>query len=128
MATTVNALRLRKVLGRDWSVPEQFGPDGWRLFHLEGGVVLVTAAAFDDGLEFIHASMTWPGRVPTYEELTVLHRAAFGDGWAYQVFSPTRSHVNIHENALHLWGRLDGQPWIPDFSAFSAEAFGLRSI
>ena len=43
-----------------------------------------------------------------------MHRAVF-PGYAYQVFAPPESHVNIHGNALHLWGRADGKPILPEF-------------
>ncbi|TQK29408.1 hypothetical protein [Arthrobacter sp. SLBN-53] len=56
--------------------------------------------------------------MPTYDELGRLHRAAFGDGYAYQVFAPAAQHVNIHQNALHLWGRADGPPCLPEFGLF----------
>jgi hypothetical protein len=53
---------------------------------------------------------------PSYDDLKVLHRAAFGDRWAYQVFAPAMEHVNFGET-LHLWGHVDGQPALPDFAA-----------
>jgi hypothetical protein len=46
----------------------------------------------------------------------------FGDRWAYQVFAPPADHINLHNFALHLWGRLDGKPVLPDFT------FGTGSI
>jgi hypothetical protein len=39
----------------------------------------------------------------------------FGHGWSYQVFAPPSQHVNIHEHALHLWGRVDGTNVLPSF-------------
>jgi hypothetical protein len=82
--------------------------------------VIVTAFELDD-TEWIHASMTRDNRVPTYEDLCRLHRAVWGEhGYAYQGFYPPATHVNLHEHALHLWGRADGKPVLPDFGA----AFG----
>ena len=49
--------------------------------------------------------------------LADLHAAVFGAGYAYQVFAPPSEHVNIHEFALHLWGRLDGRSALPEFGA-----------
>ena len=58
------------------------------------------------------------------DPMKVLERG-FGAGWevfapgfAYQVFAPPTRHVNIHEHALHLWGRVDGKSITPDFGAF----------
>lgn len=46
------------------------------------------------------------------------HRQCLGiDGeWDYQVFAPPSDHVNIHNYALHLFGRLNGKPALPDFT------------
>lgn len=110
--TTVNGLRLRKILGRaTWRVPTRFGPDGWVVDSFDGESRVIVSA--DD--EWIHASISHPDRMPTYDELVLLHEAAFGDGWAYQVFAPAEHHVNIHAHALHLWGRADGAAAMPNF-------------
>lgn len=114
--TTLDPLRIRRVLGReDWRVPSPFGPDGWRLDHRLHGSVIVTNAPHGEH-EWVHASIAWPDHMPTYDDLKQLHRAVFGDGWAYQVFAPPSDHVNIHAYALHLFGRLDGAPALPDFT------------
>lgn len=120
-ATSVDALAIRRVLNEripKWSVPQRFGPDGW--VFLRGSPrrsLIVTVAPADDGCDWVHASMAGlDGELPTYEELTALHAAVFGDGWAYQLFAPRAQHVNIHEHALHLFGRLDGAAALPDFT------------
>lgn len=118
MPTTIDILRVRRILGRDeWLPPEPFGPDGWRLISRAGDCsAVVSAAPMDDGAVWIHASMTRPGRVPTYAEMCQLHRAVWGDaGYSYEVHPPRSQHVNIHEHALHLWGRADGRPVLPEF-------------
>lgn len=114
----IDALRIRRILGRSrWSVPEPF-LHGWVFKNFfENRSVIVSSSEWD-GVEWIHASMTGDGAVPSYEELVLLHRAVFGDGYAYQVFTPEDEHVNIHEHALHLWGRLDGKPVLPNFGQF----------
>lgn len=94
-----------------------FGPDGARCVAPDGaGSIIVTRADHIDGFEVCHASIAWPDRDPSYRDLVMLHRAVFGDGWAYQVFAPASEHINIHEHALHLWGRADGEPMLPDFT------------
>jgi hypothetical protein len=114
--TSVNALMIRRRLGRsNWTTPTRFGPNGWRYLALDGsGSVIVTMAPFGDD-EWVHASI---GRaeMPTYADLKMLHTAVFGDGWAYQVFAPPSDHINLHEHALHLWGRNDGLPALPNFT------------
>lgn len=116
MITSIDPLAVRRVLGRkQWGPPtETIGGWGYRNAERDGAVIVSTG--WHDGAEWIHASMTREGRTPSYEDLTLLHRAAFGpDRWAYQVFAPADQHINIHANALHLWGRLDGARALPDF-------------
>ncbi len=117
VSTTVNALQMRKVLGRkNWLPPTPFGPDGWTMLHQNGTASVIVTAAEIDGVEYIHASIADQHEMPTYADLCMLHKAVFGDGYAYQVFAPRAQHVNIHEFALHLWGRADGQSVLPEFS------------
>jgi hypothetical protein len=116
----MNALRIRRILGRtEWSIPQHFGPDGWFLVQLDGsGSVIVTTARQDDGIDWVHASWSYNERLPTYEELVVLRSAVWGStGWAFQVFAPPTAHVSIHQFALHLWGRADGENPFPNFGA-----------
>ena len=115
--TSFNALDIRRQLGRsNWSTPEPFGPDGWRFLNLDGKTSILITCAEHSGDDWIHASIAHADRMPTYAELKMLHAAVFGDRWAYQVFSPPTDHVNIHNFALHLWGRHDGKPALPDFT------------
>lgn len=123
MPTDIDVLWLTQALKqsygrRFWSVPEKFGPNGWLVRATDGGRSLVVTCSdvADDPTEWIHASLTGANDVPSYDELKTLHRAVFRDGWAYQVFAPPSDHVNIHERALHLFGRLDGAPALPDFT------------
>ena len=118
IATSFDALAIRRRLGRgDWTAPQRLGPDGWGYRKIGSpGSIIVTCADHDDGHDWVHASIAFPDHMPTYEDLKMLHAAVFCDGWAYQVFAPPSDHVNIHEYALHIWGRLDGKPGLPDFT------------
>lgn len=101
--------------------PEQFGYSGVaiRLYNSASvcsGSVIVSQAPWDDGIEWIHASISNEVRMPTYGELAALKAGVFGpDRFAFQVFAPDDRHVNIHQHALHLWGRADGKSPLPDF-------------
>ena len=98
------------------------GPDGYgcrfgkrnKVF----GSVVVTRAEHEDGIEWLHASITRIKQMPSYRDLVALHMAVFEDGWAYQLFAPPGDHVNIHDTALHLWGRADGKPALPNFGRY----------
>lgn len=114
-------LEMRRKLGRkEWNVPTPFGPDGWMLDRLDGAARII-ATRFDwDGIEWVHASTVTEGRMPTYDDLVLMHQAVFGDGYAYQAFVPRDRHINIHGGALHLWGRLDGAAVLPEFGKFGS--------
>ena len=118
----INGLRLRRALGRtDWGVAEQFGCCGWIIHgHAHGyqSTVRVTGDHQSDAANWIHASIGGDGRMPSYEDLQLLHRAVFRDGWAYEVHAPPSDHINIHRYVRHLFGRADGQRALPDFGRF----------
>jgi hypothetical protein len=116
MSTSVNALEIRKKLGRnEWRIPQKYDVDGWCFVRkTEDASIIVSVASFDD-IEWIHASIACTDHMPSYDELALLHKAVFGERFAYQVFAPSAQHVNIHQYALHLWGRLDGNPVLPEF-------------
>ncbi len=119
--TSLNALAIRRGLRRigAYAAPERHGPDGWYFVSMPSGQgsVIVTCSDHDDGTEWVHASISWADRMPTYLELSILHDSVWPDGYAYQVFAPPSAHINIHPYALHLWGRLDGARVLPDFGA-----------
>lgn len=124
----MNPLGIRRRFGRDvLAAPEPFGPAGWHLgpapANEDAPRVIVTVADHPDtpGVEWVHASISRRDRMPDYDDLKTLHEAVFGTGWAYQVFAPPAEHVNIHEHALHLFGRDDGTPALPDFTFGSGQ-------
>jgi hypothetical protein len=80
------------------------------------GSVIVSQAPWDNGVEWIHASVSHETRMPTYGDLDALKAGVYGPHrYAFQVFAPADRHVNIHARALHLWGRADGKSPLPDF-------------
>lgn len=117
-AVHVDGLHLRRSLGRDqWKPPEPFGL-GWRIDRRDGTARVIVDCADHFGADWRHASISRPDRLPDYDDLRLLHAAAFPPGgWAYQVFAPDTAHVNIHAHALHLWGMCDGRPALPNFGA-----------
>lgn len=125
MSTSLAPLQIRAALCRSydarWSTPHEHGPDGWHFLLAEPARSVIVSCAdhddFGDPAEWVHASVAGLQELPTYEELERLHAAVFGHGYAYQVFAPPAQHVNIHPFALHLWGRLDGKPALPEFGA-----------
>lgn len=104
---------------------EQFGPAGLSMRVLERrgrgatyALGIVVSQADHDGDEWLHASLSRPGRMPDYADLVLLKDVAFGpDRVAYQVFPRSERHISIHDFCLHLWGRADGTDVLPDFGA-----------
>lgn len=109
--------------------PEPFGPSGFRVIlcglksrgrsveYEPIGSVIVTQADHDRQ-EWLHGSIARK-RMPDYADLVALKAAIWGDdGYAYQVFPSQEEHVSIHERALHLWGRADGQRVLPAFGVY----------
>jgi hypothetical protein len=123
-ASPQRALKVFRQAGYDPSLWEYHGPSGFTfritapevdaVFGAEGSVIVTQADWHNE--EWLHASMAFEARVPTYDELVILHEAVFGPKrTAYQVFAAADRHVNIHAHALHLWGRADGTLELPDF-------------
>lgn len=123
----MDPLRIRNVLGRkEWYPPEMYPQhsnqpgQGYQFDSRDGRRILVTAWR-EDGADWIHASISHhdAAAMPTYDDLKLLHRAIWGGvGHSYQVFVPEDKHINIRSNVLHLWGKADGQPVLPDFGKY----------
>lgn len=100
-----------------------FGPSGIKFkfknhHDIPGSIIVTQADTMHDGIDYLHASIAYDDQniMPTYEDLAVLHHAVFGrKRWSYQVFAPQTKHISIRDNALHLWGRADGQSMLPNF-------------
>lgn len=114
--TTLDPLGIRRRLDRkQWGVPSPFGPDGWLYDSVDGKARIIVTAGDHIGGDWWHASISRADVMPSYDDLVLLHKAVWPDGWAYQVFAPPADHVNIHARALHLWGRPDGRRELPNF-------------
>jgi hypothetical protein len=126
MASDLNALTIYKILGKkDWKPPTPWG-EGFLFSSRTKGQIIVTPMHLEE--DWIHASISRVNEMPTYDDLKLMHLAVFGDGFSYQVFAPTELHVNLHAYALHLWGRADGKPAMPDFAGVFEKEFGYRTI
>lgn len=124
---TNSANVVRTLLGRtDWNIARPYGHKGnlnhvgFVIDHLrqKTRIIVSTEDAPEEigGGRWTHASMSHQDRVPDYTEMCLLHAAVWGkDGWSYEVHAPIADHVNINETVLHLWGREDGTPVLPNF-------------
>lgn len=101
--------------GKPWRT-RTFGESGFLLVSAPLSVIYTWADEEETpGLLWLHASIAHANRMPRYEELQLLHASVFGPRWGYEIFAPAAAHVNLHEYARHLWGRLDGQAVLPNF-------------
>jgi hypothetical protein len=104
----------RQLVGR-WKW-QPFGPDG--ICGTSVDMTCIVSCAPHDGADWIHASVARQDRLPSYFDLTALHKAVWGEtGFAFQIFASSDRHVSIHDKALHLWGRADGANPLPDFGS-----------
>ena len=69
-----------------------------------GAAIIASAGVYEDEQLWYHVSISRKNRVPSYEDLAFLKEHFVGPSrWAIQLFVPTKEHINIHPNALHLW-------------------------
>ncbi len=116
--------RLRPWLGSTF-------PPGWKLVHhsvplaatLEQWVyvngtrqVMVSEERHPDGRRWLHGSISVRRGHIRYEDLLYLRRHWLGHDWpAVQFFPTEEAYVNLHENCLHLWVCLSGDPeWVEE--------------
>lgn len=119
-ADRIDAKAIRRRLGREWNRPVPMGEDGWLFTGHTRNIIVTLDFESEPGTDWVHASIAYrdTSLMPAYADLATLHYAVFGNGHSYQVFVPGAQHINIRRNVLHLWGRLDGKPVLPDFGQF----------
>lgn len=108
-----------------WSVLPARAPYGWRYLQrgadgllalAASGVRVIASGDRFDGERWLHVSVSRPAGLPSYADLVQVKRTFIGDErYAYQVFAPVSTHVNIAE-VLHLWASLDRPCPLPDFT------------
>ena len=106
-------------------VPET--PRGWSLIHTKqdgaaflnpgtGLIVIVSCATEQDGEAWLHVSMSYDRKLPSYKDMIIVKRAFIGDDkTAIQVFPQKNKHVNYHPYCLHLWHCIT-RDTVPDFT------------
>lgn len=91
------------------------GGGGCYSHTLDALTAIISGATELDGKDWIHLSVSYRGRVPTWQEFKRTKEYFLGDVYAYQVFPTVADYVNIHPNVLHLFHCLEG-PQLPDFT------------
>lgn len=117
-ADAIDLSAIARRLGSYWAAAKPLGEDSWVIDGSHRRVIISIDLSTEPGVPWIHASISYKNAafMPSYRDLKQLHEAVFGDGHAYQCFVPADEHVNIKGwMTLHLWGRLDGKPVLPNF-------------
>ena len=80
---------------------ESSGNNGMFSVDLMTGVATVVVS---DGLGWEHVSVSFPLRVPTWDEMCVIKDLFWGDDEVVIQYHPAKSdYVNNHNHCLHLW-------------------------
>ncbi|MHB8484014.1 MAG: DUF7694 domain-containing protein [Nitrospiria bacterium] len=62
------------------------------------------------GEPWIHLSISYPNKLPTWDEIVSVRDIFLGNGVeAYQVIPKLVDYVNTHRYCLHLWAPVDGR-------------------
>lgn len=89
--------------------------DGFRCVK-RGMIVIASIAVELDKKSWLHVSMSFANRIPTYQEMKFVKNIFVGeDKKAIQIFPPESEHVNINSCCLHLWHCLNDDT-LPDFT------------
>lgn len=115
---SIDLVDIRHKLGSTWKEATPLGEDSFVFDGPFRRIIISIDPVSDPEHVWIHASVSYvdnPNRIPSYADLKQMHAAVFGDGHAYQCFVPPSEHINITNNVLHLFGRLDGEPALPPF-------------
>lgn len=84
----------------------EYGWDGVRGRFPYKGEVFTFIFSWDGGWE--HLSVSTPKRCPTWGEMSMFKSFFWRDDEAaMQLHPPTRTHINLHENCLHIWKPTD---------------------
>jgi hypothetical protein len=103
-------------LPNSFMLVDRFGPSGW-IYRYKSGMKIIetTSPVPDSDQEWHHLSMSYPTKLPTYDEMKLMKAIFVGDAYTSMQFFPSKSrHVNIHDYCLHLWTPLDYDV-TPDF-------------
>jgi hypothetical protein len=84
-----------------------------------GDMLIVASAAIeDDNAVWVHISLSYPGKLPTWDDIKGVRNVILGSNrWAYQVLPPDDQSINIHPYCLHIWAPWDeDDDLMPDFA------------
>ena len=100
-----------------WRITQPWG-FGYALEHRDGMRAIIDCSKKADDRWWVHVSVSYRNRTPSHTEMVRAKVDFFGNRYAYAVYPPSSSYVNIHEHCLHLWGLVDSKEGavLPEFS------------
>jgi hypothetical protein len=81
-----------------------------RVWQFKGGIrTITTLEQYPDKSWWIHVSMSYPNRLPTWEDLKAVKNLFIGKKkLAVQILPQEDDYLNFHPFTLHLYARVDG--------------------
>lgn len=74
------------------------------MHHIVPLKVLLSISTMKDGQKWVHLSVSYPDRLPSWEELKKVKNEFLGEHVeAIHVLPKAADYVNLHPHCLHLW-------------------------
>ncbi len=108
---------LPRILPAGWHLMQMRDMPHARWFLTDAGLRICASIKRErDQKRWLHVSFSREGRLPSWEELTLVKDVVIGaTRTALQVLPPKSKYVNHHPYTLHLWTCLEGDV-TPDFT------------
>ena len=98
-----------------WRITDQY-LNALHLLHEDGRGVIISGDREQDGNRWIHFSMSYANRIPTWTELVRCKEELLGEEtMAIQVIPPRSKYVNKNPYVLHFFIPVGHDP-LPDFT------------
>lgn len=102
-----------KTLPRHWQECDLGGASGF--WYRDGLKVICSISEENDGLRWLHVSLSRPKQIPTWDDVKAVKSIFIGrDEKAIMVFPAAREWINHNPHVLHLWRCLEAD-LLPDF-------------
>ncbi|TXH09059.1 MAG: hypothetical protein E6R04_09270 [Spirochaetes bacterium] len=86
-------------------------PEVTRAFVFRDGLRVIATVEdhYPDKSTWLHVSFSYPNRLPNWQDLRAVKDLFIGrNRLAIQILPVEQDYINIHQNTLHLYARLDG--------------------
>ena len=103
-------------ISSEWILIQRWG-DGYAFMKKDLRVIIDCGPKDETEIMWIHVSYSRANWIPTHKDTLIIKKEFLKNRYAYAVFPPEEKYVNIHNNCLHLWARLDGVSVLPEFSS-----------